>query len=60
MAFGDIAPRIHLDGECVYHDCTADGHEVCRPVFDWIRDLREAIAQGDINAVREVFGRMKT
>lgn len=55
-----IPSKLHLDGECNYHDCTlAEGHEVCRPVWDWLHELGEAINAGDLERAREIYGRMR-
>ena len=55
----EIPAKLHLDGECGYHECTlAEGHEVCRAVWDWIKELRAALDAGDIAKAGEVIRRM--
>ena len=55
-----IPSKLHLDGECTYHECTlAEGHEVCREVWNWLGDLRAAIVSGDIEKAQEINRRMK-
>ena len=59
MAFGDIPFRLHQDGECTYHDCTSEGHEVCKPVWEWLKEIGRALEAGDLEKAREIYGRMK-
>lgn len=57
--YGEVPFKLHLDGECTYHDCTlAEGHEVCRPIWDWIRELAEAIEAGDLARALEIKRRL--